>query len=66
MAAFLVPRIRTVVARNEAQRYIRYLTVWSALTRFITAPLRAQRFFDADGEASRAPGEPLVFQQMRC
>ncbi|KAK9861307.1 hypothetical protein WJX84_010189 [Apatococcus fuscideae] len=50
VAAFLVPRIRTVVARNEAQRYIRYLTVWSALTRFITAPLRAQRFFDADGE----------------
>lgn len=49
VAAFLVPRIRTVVARNEAQRYIRYLTVWSALTRFITAPLRAQRFFDADG-----------------
>ncbi len=55
VAAFLVPRIRTVVARKEAQRYIRYLTVWSALTRFITAPLRAQRFFDADGETLLQP-----------
>lgn len=62
VAAFLVPRVRTVVARNEAQRYIRYLTAWSALTRFITAPLRAQRFFDADGECtySNAPGQARV------
>jgi chlorophyll(ide) b reductase len=49
VAAFLVPRARTVAARGEAGRYIRFLTLPRALLRFITAPLRANRFFNADG-----------------
>lgn len=49
VAAFLVPRARTVAARGEAGRYIRFLTLPRALLRFITAPLRTNRFFNADG-----------------
>ena len=49
MAAFLVPRVRTVAARREAGRYIRYLTIARALERFITAPMNANRFFDSEG-----------------
>jgi hypothetical protein len=54
VAAFLVPRVRTVAARREAGRYIRYLTAWRALERFLTAPMHANRFFD--GAGARAPG----------
>ena len=49
MAAFLVPRVRTVAARREAGRYIRYLTIARALERFLTAPMNANRFFDGEG-----------------
>lgn len=49
VAVFLVPRARTVAARGESGRYIRFLTLPRALIRFITAPLRANRFFSADG-----------------
>lgn len=49
VAAFLVPRVRTVAARREAGRYIRYLTVARALERFLTAPMHANRFFDSEG-----------------
>ncbi len=49
VAAFLVPRARTIAARRQAGRYVRFLTLRSALARFVTAPLRAGRFFDAAG-----------------
>ena len=49
VAAFLVPRIRTTVALGKQQQYIRYLTPTRAVMRLITAPLRANRFFDQDG-----------------
>ncbi len=49
VAAFLVPRVRTVAARREAGRYIRYLTLARALERFLTAPMHANRFFDSEG-----------------
>lgn len=51
-AAFLVPRMRSAVARGDVASYVRYLTPWSALWRFLTAPARAGRFFDP------ATGEP--------
>ena len=50
VAAYLVPRVRTVVARGNGGRYIKYLTLPRALARFITAPLRANRYFDRQGE----------------
>lgn len=53
MAAFLVPRVRTVAARREAGRYIRYLTIARALERFLTAPINANRFFDSEGAQRR-------------
>ena len=53
MAAFLVPRVRTVAARREAGRYIRYLTIARALERFLTAPMNANRFFDGEGAPCR-------------
>jgi len=49
-AGFLVPRIRSVVALDKRRQYIQYLTPSRALSRFLTAPLRAGRFFDAEGQ----------------
>ncbi|KAK9917725.1 hypothetical protein WJX75_007567 [Coccomyxa subellipsoidea] len=63
VAAFLVPRARTVAARGEAGRYIRFLTLPRALLRFITAPLRANRFFNADGEAVYARERDRILGQ---
>ena len=54
VAAFLVPRARTIAARREAWRYVRFLTLPRAAARFITAPLRAHRFFGADGARALA------------
>ena len=53
-AAFLAPRIRTVVARGLRDTYVRYLTPSAALWRFLTAPSRMGRFFDADGNPTGA------------
>ena len=55
VAAYLVPRVRTVVARGNGGRYIKYLTLPRALARFIAAPLRANRYFDRQGELSSRP-----------
>jgi hypothetical protein len=52
VAAFLVPRVRTIAARGEASRYVRFLTLPRALLRFVTAPLRSNRFFGPDGGCS--------------
>lgn len=49
VAAFLVPRARTVAARGQAGRYIKFLTLPRAMLRFMTAPFHSQRFFDNDG-----------------
>ncbi|KAL6758064.1 hypothetical protein V8C86DRAFT_2610769 [Haematococcus lacustris] len=48
-AAFLVPRIRTVVARDLRDTYVKYLTPASALWRLLTAPARIGKYFDAAG-----------------
>ncbi|EIE27680.1 NAD(P)-binding protein, partial [Coccomyxa subellipsoidea C-169] len=63
VAAFLVPRARTVAARGEAGRYIRFLTLPRALLRFITAPLRTNRFFNADGEPVYAREQERILGQ---
>lgn len=49
IAAYLVPRMRTVVARGDKKRYIRYLTPARALWFLLMAPLRMRRFFDWEG-----------------
>eukprot|EP00877_Chromochloris_zofingiensis_P003905 jgi/Chrzof1/13515/Cz08g00200.t1_NYC1[v5.2] len=49
VAAFLVPRVKTAVARGLRGTYTKYLTPASALHRFMTAPSRLGRFFDKDG-----------------
>jgi chlorophyll(ide) b reductase len=49
VAAFLVPRMRSTVARGLSGQCIRYLTFSRALSRFSTAPFRLGRFFNAQG-----------------
>lgn len=51
VAAFLVPRIRTTVARQSASSYIRFLTPQRAIVRLLTAPFNLGRFFDLQGDA---------------
>lgn len=51
VAAYLVPRARSVVARGDAGTAIRYLTPARVLAKLAAAPLRAGRYFDRDGEA---------------
>jgi len=51
IAAFLVPRVRTVVARGLANQRIRYLTSTRLLTKIASAPFRRWRFFDEYGNA---------------
>ena len=51
MAAFLVPRARTVAARGQTGRYIKFLTLPRAMLRFLTAPLHSNRFFDGQGRS---------------
>lgn len=55
VAAFLVPRLRSVVARGEAGTAIRFLTPTRALAKFLTAPLRAGKYFDREGRPVYAP-----------
>ncbi|EFJ51061.1 hypothetical protein VOLCADRAFT_103703 [Volvox carteri f. nagariensis] len=50
VAAFLVPRIKSAVARDVSGTYTRYLTPTSALLRLATAPSRLGRFFDGSGQ----------------
>ena len=50
VAAYLVPRVRTIVARGNGGQYVKYLTLPRALARFMTAPLRANRYFDRQGK----------------
>eukprot|EP00891_Asterochloris_glomerata_P001477 jgi/Astpho2/1477/Aster-05363 len=54
VAAFLVPRVRTVVARHKRSSYIKYLTPARALAKFAMAPTRGSRYFDKQGSAGNA------------
>ena len=49
VAAYLVPRVRTVVARNSLSTYIKYLTIPRALGKFLTAPTKANKYFNKQG-----------------
>ena len=49
VAAYLVPRVRTVVARKSLSTYIKYLTIPRALGKFLTAPTKANKYFDKQG-----------------
>lgn len=49
VAAFLVPRMRSLVARGDPASYTRYLTPTMAVYRFLTAPSRVGKFFDGEG-----------------
>lgn len=49
VAAFLVPRVRSVVARGGSGAAIRYLTPARALAKLLVAPLHAGRYFDRHG-----------------
>ncbi|GLC45113.1 hypothetical protein PLESTB_001469700 [Pleodorina starrii] len=55
VAAFLVPRIKSALARDASGTYTRYLTPTSALLRLVTAPARLGRFFDGAGRAVYPP-----------
>lgn len=50
VAAYLVPRVRTVVARKSLSTYIKYLTIPRALAKFLTAPTKANKYFNKQGE----------------
>jgi chlorophyll(ide) b reductase len=49
VAAFLVPRARSVVARGQRGAAIRYLTPARAVGKFLSAPFRSNRYFDEQG-----------------
>jgi chlorophyll(ide) b reductase len=63
VAAFLVPRIRTVVARSESSSYIKYLTIPRALVKFLTAPAKANKYFDKDGNPVYMPEQERIMGQ---
>ena len=65
VAAYLVTRMRTVVARDQRGSYIRYLTPAKALGRFLTAPARVGRFFDADGNVAFPPEQERLVGRQR-
>ena len=49
VAAYLVPRVRTVVARKAMFTYIKYLTIPRALVKFMSAPTKANKYFNKQG-----------------
>lgn len=65
VAAFLVPRARSVVAKGEAGAYIRYLTPGRALAKFAAWPVNAGRYFNSNGEAVYPPEEARVLGDSR-
>lgn len=52
VAAYLVPRVRTVVARKSLSTYIKYLTIPRALGKFLTAPTKGNKYFNKQGMLS--------------
>lgn len=55
VAAFLVPRMKSFVARGQSSSYTKYLTPLGAIGRFLTAPVRVDRFFARDGTVLYLP-----------
>lgn len=53
VAAFLVPRARSVVAHRASGAAIRYLTPYRVLLKLLAAPFNIGRYFDAEGEGSQ-------------
>lgn len=60
VAAYLVPRVRTVVARKSLSTYIKYLTIPRALGKFLTAPTKGHKYFNKQG----MPGNMIVHECM--
>eukprot|EP00887_Chlorella_sp_A99_P007841 scaffold20.g7841.t1 len=67
VAAYLVPRVRTVVARGQKGADIRFLTLGRAALRLLTAPFRRvrcpaafNRFFDREGRVLYPPERERV------
>jgi chlorophyll(ide) b reductase len=56
VAAFLVPRVRSVVAQGQGGAYIRYLTPLRVVAKLSMAGFNRNRFFDGDGN-TLYPGE---------
>lgn len=56
VAAFLVPRVRSVVAQGQGGAYIRYLTPLRVIGKLLMAGFNRNRFFDGDGNVLY-PGE---------
>lgn len=52
VAAYLVPRVRTVVARQSASTYIKYLTIPRALGKFLSAPTKTNKYFNKQGQST--------------
>ena len=48
VAAFLVPRARSLVAAGDLASSVRYLTPWRAALRLLSAPFRRGRHFDVE------------------
>ncbi|KAK9809547.1 hypothetical protein WJX73_000350 [Symbiochloris irregularis] len=65
VAAFLVPRIRTTVARQSSSSYIRFLTPQRAVVRFLTSPFNLGRFFDLQGRRKYAGEYERIMGQKR-
>ncbi|KAL4419490.1 hypothetical protein ABPG77_002276 [Micractinium sp. CCAP 211/92] len=55
VAAFLVPRARSVVAHRASGAAIRYLTPYRVLLKLLAAPLNIGRYFDAEGRPVYLP-----------
>jgi len=49
----LVPRIRALEGSSESGKYIKYLSRWKIMWRFLTFWKRKHRFFDAEGQPVR-------------
>lgn len=65
VAAYLVPRVRTVVARKSLPTYIKYLTIPRALGKFLSAPTKANKYFNKQGEAVYLPERERIMGQKR-
>lgn len=63
VAAYLVPRVRTVVARKSLSTYIKYLTIPRALGKFLTAPTKANKYFNKQGESVYLPERERILGQ---
>lgn len=61
VAAFLVPRTRSVVANRQAGAAIRYLTPGRVLAKLAAAPFHAGRYFDNQGRPVYLPERERIY-----